>query len=252
MLKRLISIGTLIGAFIIVGILSAILPGILNGGGSAAGGGGGIVSQLDPGFGLPDFDTSVGTIEIPPIAAIGFEGRQISELAAFGILTGLVIALTIGAGLPLAIIYKMLDGTATTLRDDDEYKGAVSQLQTRAKEERKQWLQESPPNPVPDRNYDSIAFWATAGLFAMILAVVGAAFSDNFVGGANQFWYSAIFGLIGFVATVFLLNRDSPQADGENVAAKVDGGVIWVIVTGLVVVGLGLGMMMWVRLQGAI
>ena len=85
------------------------------------------------------------------------------------------------------------------------------------------------------------------GLLGMFL---GAAFSDNFMGGGNQFNISLLFGTVGLAFGWLLFNRNSVEASDANQKSGIDWGNIFIILTGAIVVGIGLGIMMWVRAQG--
>lgn len=87
---------------------------------------------------------------------------------------------------------------------------------------------------------------------ALLLSFFGAAFSDNFLGGNNQAMWSAGFAIVGMLAGLAFFRKSWVIETEKADTAAVDWGTIWVVLSGLVVVGIGLGVMFWVRVQGGL
>lgn len=250
--QGLLSIGLIIGALITVGILTAIWQGITSGG---LGGDGGLS------IGLPSIDTSVGLIDLPDAwynaPVIGgiltrFFPNGMNELIAIMLLSGFIFGNIAGAGITLTLLYRLLSNSTATVKASDEYQAAVSELQTQEKAFVKKYVAEQPPTEIPDhtekeRNWAAISTIFTMGVLGMFL---GAAFSDNFMGGGNQFNISLLFGAVGLALGWLLFNRRNVDDSYDNQKSGIDWGNLFIILTGALVVGIGLGIMMWVRAQG--
>lgn len=237
--QSLLTILPIIGALLAVGFLSAIWSSITGGGLGGSGGGSGF-------FSLPNFDTSVGTIQLP--FELPIIGGEISELLALLLLTAITFGAVIGMGLPLAFLYRMLDNTTNKLKDEEEFQSSQGELKNAEKAFIKRYKDEQPPVPKPD--HTEMGWWtpASAVMSMMLLfGLFGAAFSDSFMGGNRQLFISVLFALAGLLLGALLFNRNRVLSSRDNDRSDVDWGSIWVVLTGAIVVGLGVGIMMWVR-----
>lgn len=243
-MNRIPSWLVLVGALIVVGILSAVVPSLLSGGG----GGGGVGSAPS----LPSIDASVDQVPMPDFIANLTGVEALPDVVVFGILTAIVFGSVIGAGIPLFILYRLLDTTITGVKEDDEYKNGVAELESRRKAANKQYLQDSPPTPMPSHDRPGWTAFSTSALMALLLSFFGAAFSDNFLGGNNQAMWSAGFAIVGMLAGLAFFRKSWVIETEKADTAAVDWGTIWVVLSGLVVVGIGLGVMFWVRVQGGL
>lgn len=244
-MKRIPSWLVLVGALLFVGVLSAVIPSLLGGIGGSSGGG-----SAPPQ--IPSIDLSVDQVQLPKALAglIGIE--TMPDILIFAILTAIVFGAVIGAGVGLWIIYRMLDNTIVDVKEDDEYKSGVAELENRRKAANKQYLQDSPPTPIPSHERPGWTAISTTMLTALMLSYFGAAFSDNFLGGSNQLWWSVGFAAAGAIAGLAFFRKTWVIANEKAEGEPVDWGMIWVVLTGVVVVGIGLGVMMWVRVQGGL
>ena len=176
---------------------------------------------------------------------------MVNEWVLLAILTVIVAAFTIGAMVPLLAIFRRLDRSVATVKNDAGFQAEVAAIQKRRKAVIKEYTQLSPPGPVPSHERLGWSVISTSLLIGLFLAFAGAAFSNDFQGGDNALWYSLGFAAVGTLAGLAFLNRKRIQATQANESSPLSGGVIWVVVTGLIVIGLGVGVMMWVRTVGA-
>lgn len=192
--------------------------------------------------------TGVNTITLPEaLPVIG--GQQTNELVILAALVPIISGAIISASIPLLIIFRLLDNTVSGVKDDAAYKDAVAAAKKREKAIVKEYTKSQPPDPMPshdESNWTAISSALTIGLF---MAFFGAAFSGEFLGESNQFNISAGFAIVGIVAGLLALNGRRVRVNTSEEKAAVSGGAIWVVLTGFIVVGLGVGVMMWVRSQ---
>ena len=243
-MKRIPSWLVLVGALIAVGILSAVVPSLLGGNGVSGGG------SAPPS--LPSIDTSNGQVALPSFLANLTGIESLSEVTIFLILTAIITGAIISTGIVIFFLYRMLDTTISGVKDDEEYQSGVNELETRRKAANKQYLQDSPPTPMPSHERHGWTAFSASALMALMLSYFGAAFSDNFLGGNNQLWWSVGFAAAGLLAGLAFFRKTWVVETEKADTAAVDWGTIWVVLTGLVVLGIGLGVMMWVRVQGGL
>jgi hypothetical protein len=183
-------------------------------------------------------------------------GREISQPVAIGILTALSLGgLVLLAG-PIALIYTKLEKQASTVKEDETYQLAVSALDKRQTAELKEIQQANPgrinDDPVEDRRGFSYTMAFLGIVFAWVIGIVlgQAAYGSEMVESGGQLVnpvsiVSTIVLLIAVVA-FFLYFRfvrkpediDLTQTDN----APVSWGWLWVIVSGMLIVGVGTGL----------
>lgn len=244
----------ILGLLILSGLASAILPSLRGGEES---GGSNVGESLNPGFGIPDFDTTAETItlpdfpaEIPVISPLLFDrlsGLEVNELVLFLVLTVLVVGITIGAGLPLVFIYTSLDKVSASNKENEGYQSGMAQLQKRNKEFVSHYKKEQPPTPIPSHERHQWSAISTTMVTMVLLAFLGGAISDNFYAGENIVLWAVGLAAIGLIAGLMFFRSGAMQESAESERADVNWGSLFVVLTGVLVVGLGLGIMMWVR-----
>ena len=85
----------------------------------------------------------------------------------------------------------------------------------------------------------------------LLLAFLGAAMSDNFADGDNQTLWAAGSALVGLLIGALVFWRGGAADSAETDTEPMDWGIVWILISGLLIVGIGLGAMLWVRAQGA-
>ncbi|MGB1249634.1 MAG: hypothetical protein ACPG8W_03310 [Candidatus Promineifilaceae bacterium] len=176
----------------------------------------------------------------------------INEFMAIAGLAVIVVGAVIAAGIPLFFVYRMLDTTTVDVVSNDAYKSSVTALANREKDLIKTLAKERPAGKAPSHDES----WWTAVSSALTIGVlffsmIGAAFSDNFSGGVGQQNTVWLFTIVGLLFGFLTLNYKRVRASDESQSSPIDWGAIFIVMTGLLVVGLGVGVMMWVRSQTA-
>ena len=200
-------------------------------------------------FTNPEFKPNNKLIELP--FALPVLGDTISEFVALGLLSVVVVGAVISAGIPIVFLYRMLDSTAVGVATDDEYKAKMLTIANREKELIKSLAKSQPAGKAPSHDESRWTAISTALTMGFLFSLVGAAFSDDFMGGTNQanvaWWFTATGLLMGFLS----LNYNRVRASDESQKQPIDWSMIFIVMTGILVVGLGVGVMMWVRSQTA-
>ena len=238
----------IIGLIIFSGLASAVLFG---GGDDGGGSSTSLGESLNPGFSLPTVDTTVDSVQISE-ALPGIGGAETNELVILAVLTVLFLGLIVGTGIAIMLLVRALDGTTKAVKDDEEYQSSMAEFTKREKEFVKQYVKEQPPTPIPSHERPTWAVISTSLIMALFLSFVGAAFSDNFLAGSAQFNWAVAFGAIGLFIGLISLNVNRIRATDAADSLAIPWGAIWVVATGVIIMGVGLGIMFWVRSQGGV
>ena len=198
-------------------------------------------------FTSPEFKPSDKLITLP--FALPGLGDTINEFMAIILLSVIVIGSVIGAGIPLVFIYRALDTTTTGVVKDEAYQANLTAIANREKAQIKALAKSQPAGKAPSHDESGWTATSTALTMGFLFSLVGAAFSDNFAGGANQMNTVWMFTITGLVIGFLTLNYGRVRQSDDTQANPIDWGMIYIVLTGILVVGLGTGIMMWVRSQ---
>ncbi len=232
--RSLITLGIILVILIGSAVLTILLPALL--GGNAA----------TP---LPSTPT---TVTVPLPVPIG--GRSEIVLASWQAMLGLALlvpGLVIGAGLTLALVYILLSRlVARNAADPDQQQNAAA-LQKRRDERLKQMRQTRPTSRAPESTWRR---WSviTTGAIVLMFAAFGAFLLASMLFPARQIVrQDAIVNvvsltvlaalLIALIIMIFSLRADRLAAIDQTETLAIPWDMIAVIVTGLLVVGLGIG-----------
>ncbi len=236
----------IIGLIIFSGLVSALWPTMREGLVGGDGGGSGIALSG------PDIDPSDKTITFGSgIPVLG--GQTINEYMALLIIAVPILVLVPGVGIVLWLIFSFLSNTVEKTKEDPNFQSKVSAIDKRTSDVYKEYKQISPPDPVPDHDETRWIWISSIFTVGVLFAYIGAAWSDNFAGGNSQAMFSAVFALIGVVLGYLLI---WPRRQSRTVAVTGNGEegaipweTIFIVVTGALIVGVGLAVMFWVRAQ---
>jgi hypothetical protein len=183
-------------------------------------------------------------------------GRELTQPVAIGILTALSLGgLVLLAG-PIALIYTRLEKQTSTVKEDETYQLAVSALEKRQTAELKERQQAKPGriegDPAGDRRGFSYTMAFLGIMFAWVIGtVVGhAAYGSAMVESGGQLVNPvSIISLIVLVVAVvafFLYFRFVRKPEDIDLTqtdySPVSWGWLWVVVSGLLIVGVGTGL----------
>ena len=202
-------------------------------------------------------------MKIPPIASLN--GREVSAFTIMGILAAVVIGATLVPGAILYAIYTRLDSTTVATKADDSFKAGVQAIEKKNKEWVRERLKTRAPKPRPSGDMPR---WSTASttlvvaFFALMLgALIGASFfpaGELLIGEGESLRVlnpAAIFGwstgLIALVVGLLAFNSQRLLKVDESDYAKTNWGLVWVIISGALVLILGVGGVLWVMAGGS-
>ncbi len=234
----------IIGLILFSGVISALWPTMREGIFGSSGGGSGITLSA------PDIEPSDKTITFDSgIPVLG--GQTINEYMALLIVAVPVLVLVPAMGIGLLIVFRLLSSTVANTKGDTEFQAKVSDMDKKARATIKEYKTTAPPDPIPDHERTRWIWISSILTVGLLFAYIGAAWSDNFANGNSQLMFSVVFALVG-IALGYILIWPRSRAS-TIVSTSKEGAVPWdmvfIVVTGAVVVGLGMAVMFWVRAQ---
>lgn len=196
------------------------------------------------------------------------QGVEVDPLVLTGILAAVFLGGLLAVGIPLGLIYIKLDEQAEAVKEDPDFQAAQQKLQEREKEWRKAQEEARPSasasddDPQEDRPFSFIfTASATAFLFAIFVSF---ALAETFYPEGELYLAGDILldpvvpvmaGMLLITALILLAifrpRRATALAEGSADDGSIPWGTIWVVLTGLVFLGIGTGLMLAVRAMGA-
>jgi hypothetical protein len=240
-----------VALLIFAGVASAVVPFLLDQAGDTA---------------KPDTERAetVITIDVEEyvigdkLNEIGFikkyiDGRRLTSWQAFGMLSGFTLVSIGGAGLVLALVSMLFSRQVSSVLSDEGYKAAQAKLTKRDQASVKSLMQER-ASSEPESG--SRAYWpvvVTSSLVLLIVWVVGIVLGNSILEGAT--WSIAnttinvstivtatLLLIAGLVIVLITRQRGPGGIYGDSTdGMPVNWGIIWVIVSGMLTVGLGTG-----------
>lgn len=192
---------------------------------------------------------TVPTPPLPFLPTFGLEPGQVVEvngLLIMAALAGVVAALVIGAGVVLGLINLILSRLATNVETSDSYQEHVKVLEQKQNEKLKAIRSDRPADPVPDGNYVRWAAWATGLVILMFVYFLTLLTVRTLAPQAQN--TTLIVGIVALVTILILALRLRParlQAIDSTDNEGIPWDTIMVIITGLLVVGVGIGLMVY-------
>lgn len=190
-----------------------------------------------------------------PFIAEKIQGLPITMLQAFGVAFGVVLFAVGATGVLITLLVFIPSRWINNLYADESFQEAQNELVQREQAALKE-RQQGQPSAGPVEAEKGIRWSAiTLGLIIVVLVWVASVslafglFQDETITiGSLQISAVAFFSLISVVITIIILylalrRRDPAEletAESEN--KPVNWGTLWVIVTGLLVVGIGTGL----------
>lgn len=192
-------------------------------------------------------------------------GVQVHPLVIAGILTAVTVGGLLAVGLPLAFIFARLEQQTAAVKEDAEFQEKQSNLENREKERLRELTEKQPPDPIPSHEMPRWATISTSLIILFFVILVGYALADTFYPSgeirlANDVLLNPalpVAGGLGLIALLILGAAISRRSPGDG-AAEVDAGddvaipwgAIWVIISGLIFLGIGTGLMLAIRSAG--
>lgn len=211
-------------------------------------------------------------VKIPFLEKLNQDPIKVSAPLLMVILAGIFVGGIVVVGGGLAMTYKFLDNFVLSTKKDSEFQATVTQMEKKQKDELKLINKARPADPIPSHEEPRWSVAATsiiAILFAWTMGylLAGVFFPGGFVEFKPRDWFveldiepflvagSTITTWTFIVLTAILLRfvyRPNVFIAQSDAAAnkETDWGLIWVIVAGAVIVGIGAGLMFAVRSAG--
>lgn len=234
-----------VAALVATSLLAALWSGFGGLVGGAGGGGGGGLS----------LSVEMTTVSLPALPIVGELG-EVNSLVALGMLVGVVVGGVVVVGGGLAVVYTLLERLTVRTATSESFKEAEAALAKRQKELKKQ-LNEG--RTTTDAN-DYMPRWSvvstvmiyllfTAVLAAVLIAAVGSA------GGlqGEDIISSPIIGIALLIVLAVLGWRVRPQnlrTAYEKDGDRVPWDFVAVLLTGLLVVGISVGWIIYINSPG--
>ena len=189
---------------------------------------------------------TVPPVPIPGLPTFGLEPGEVVEvngLVMMGVLAGVIVALVVGTGLVIGLINLLLSRFTTNVATSEEYQQHVQVLAQKEKERLKTAKSERPADSTQQHDYSRWAVWATGLTILMFVYFLTLMTVRTFVPNAqNTTWIVAAVSLITILILAWRLRPSRLQAVDETDNQGIPWDAIMVIVTGLLVVGLGIGL----------
>jgi hypothetical protein len=246
---------------IFVGLASAVVPFLLDQAESE--------SATSADVAREPWETTIDVSQLPfigevlveiPFIADNIQGQPITALQAFGIAFGVVLVSVGAVGLLITVAVMLFDRLVNRVYVDEGYQVATAELQQREKTRVKDLQKDKPKAPGPEKKVRSR--WSMgiyAFIFLLFVWIVGLTLGTVYlsdteveilgltIGGTTVL--NLILGL-STIVILFLALRGRDPEEMENPASDnnpVNWGYIWVVVSGLLIVGLGAGAALAVR-----
>ncbi len=206
------------------------------------------------------FELETIVITIPPLPLPGMDGGQVitlSSLVAFVIIAALVVGAVVVVGLILAGLNVLLANQATKVNNSEKFQERNAALQQREKEKLAQKQEGRDAASSQQHDYSRWAVVATSMailMFAIFLGLLFAAalFPSGQITEQDQVINIAgIFAGAFFLVTLFiLLLRMNPRrlaAVDETDREGIPWDMIAIVLLGILVVGLGIGLLVFLN-----
>lgn len=169
-------------------------------------------------------------------------GREISQPVAIGILVALTVGSLVLLGGPIALIYTRLETQASSIKEDETFQAAQAELEKQQQAELKEMRQQNPAHANQDEAKSRRGFAYTMAFLGIIFAwVLGMLIDEAFSTSSASLISVVIALLLAFVYFRFM--RKPEEIDPEAADYQpVSWGWVWVVVSGMLIVGLGTGL----------
>jgi hypothetical protein len=211
---------------------------------------------------VAQFPAGDALIQVPFIRD-NIDGLKFTPIVAAGLLVAMAVGGTLALGLPLAFIYTLLSKQTAAVTESESFKTARANLENRQNERIKAWQAAQPQTPMPAA--EPRARWMLLSMTPLILLFVwfsGLALGHSLYG--DTMWEIngrlvspiQVLNLLLVVVTVIVLivvaRRIQPEAvvSGATDYQPVNWGMLWVLISGLLIVGVGTGLAFALRAGG--
>jgi hypothetical protein len=229
-------------------IVDTLNPGLNLGVGSGGGVG---ITAIEP-IPLPAWMSG-----LPGISALVDENGAINAFLVLGALTALLAGAIVTTGLVIGLILRLLDRQTRNVKANPQFQQNLTTLEQREKDRLQALAREQPPTPLPQHERPRWSRVATSLVILFFVFLASFAIADTlYPGGTMELGggRSVNAGLtLGWILTLFTLlillwvvPRRSVAVEGGE-SRPISWNVVWVVVTGLVFLGIGVGLTLAMR-----
>ncbi len=242
----------LLGLLIVFALVTAVWPTLANA------------------FSLPTFGGGASTTipyESEPIHLEGlktvlpFLPDSISPGAAVLAVTGLVAALVVGGGAVLSLLFKLIAGMRDNTLGTKEYQEHQKALDLRGKEQMKRMRDGRTTDPIPDHKMPRWSIISNVLISLMFVGLTTMVFVRNFFPEGTRLTEDGrivsvttpIFIIFAIITLGILALRLRPQkldAVDQTDFGKIPWDFIAILISGLIMIGLGIGIMAYLNAPG--
>lgn len=217
-----------------------------------------VIGAFSGGSGSTSIRPEVSTVTLPG-SPFGME--EVNSFLAIGLLAVLVIVMVAGLGAALGGLYIFLNKQTETVKESEDYQAHLAILEQREAERVKALRAVRQADPIPTHKLPRWSVVSTS-LIILLFTVTGAMIVSKAlvqegakltIGSFAISTSTAI--VVGSVllALIFLAFWSRPQRF-EAIEATDDGPIpwdtIWIILSGLIVVGIGIGLVIYFNIPG--
>jgi len=190
-----------------------------------------------------------------------FNMTEVNGLVLVGALAVLVIGTVVVVGAIIGMAYRFLAKQTETIKDDKDFQSHLANLEARQKESVQKLRADRQAGPIPDHNQFRWSVVSTS-LVSLFLVYVATVVVNQAVIARDAQIMIGSFGLSTrlvitvsslLVTLLILLGRMRVERFAQMTTADngpIPWDSIWVVLTGLVVVGIGIGFLVYLNVPG--
>jgi hypothetical protein len=174
-------------------------------------------------------------------------GREVNPL--FLLVGSLVLigGAVVTFGLVLALIMRLLDRTVTNTYSDEGFQEATKTLETREKEENKELAKTKPPTDLPDHVRPRSQAYVAIALILFLVGIAAIVVAESLnVDIQVEIFVVGVTIVAALVAIMLIRPEQFADPEKEN-AATINWSTVWVVLSGLIFLGIGLGLVVAIR-----
>lgn len=170
------------------------------------------------------------------------QGQEVSSLTVVLILAVVIGGLILAISVPLGLITILGSRSTTRLQEDPAFQEAVRNIENEQKAFVKERLETQPPKEKPSGVMPRWAAISTTLVLVALSYFGGVVFGSAVTGGEPNSW-PTIFALIGLVICLITVRPQRMLQVDDSIYSRPSWSALWVMFSGALVVGLGLGAM---------
>lgn len=259
----------LIALLVLFGLVTAVWPALANafelpsfGGGSSTT----IPYEAEP-IHLEALKTSLSSLPAPIASAADALPDTISPFVAMLVVSGLIVALVVGVGGGLTLLFKFVSGIRNNTLGTETYQQHQQALEQRVKEQIKQMRDGRTTDPQPSHKMPRWSIISNTLIALMFVGFATMVVMRNFFPEGTTIINNAltsnedviisvttpVFVVLALITLLVMGLRMRPQkieAVDETDFGKIPWDFIAVLITGLIMLGLGIGIMVYINTPG--